>query len=135
MSPHFDPSLLSDNERNCIKDKILSRTDFQINPPHCLLWTMSCSGSGYPQMKIGKVFESRFGSKPVNPAHILYAFKNDIAIDDGTKEISHLCHNKMCLNVDHLSYELKIINLQRKHCVSIGGACIGHTGYANCIFN
>lgn len=45
--------------------------------------------------------------------------------------VSHLCHNKLCMNVVHLSYEPAMINNARKVCRG-SGECIGHRGYKRC---
>ena len=48
-------------------------------------------------------------------------------------ETSHLCHNKLCVNIDHLSLEPHSVNTQRRACVT-NGRCIGHGApYKNCI--
>ena len=44
---------------------------------------------------------------------------------DKTLECSHLCHNKMCINVKHLVLENKNENLSRKVCLR-RKACQGH---------
>lgn len=37
--------------------------------------------------------------------------------EDGNKlEISHLCHNSLCLNISHLVLEPHSINMERFHC-------------------
>ena len=50
-----------------------------------------------------------------------------------TKHISHLCHNKLCLNIEHLSYESATINNSRQLCRE-NGQCTGHGGHKHCIF-
>lgn len=54
-------------------------------------------------------------------------FKPDINMD-----VSHLCHNSLCLNVDHLSLEPKSVNKSRSKCLN-KEICSTHPGYANCI--
>ena len=46
-------------------------------------------------------------------------------------EASHLCHNKLCLSVHHLSLEPNWVNMQRGRCSQHG--CSGHPGYPNCV--
>ena len=48
--------------------------------------------------------------------------------------VSHLCHNKKCIKIQHLSLEPAGINLSRKACVS-GGRCLGHGDYPLCLLN
>ena len=53
-----------------------------------------------------------------------------------TQEISHLCNNKKCINIRHLSLEPHCVNMQRKSCHSTGPralrACKGHFPYNDC---
>ena len=45
--------------------------------------------------------------------------------------VSHLCHNKLCINVMHFSYETACVNNARKICRR-SGECTGHRGYRRC---
>ena len=45
--------------------------------------------------------------------------------------VSHLCHNKLCINVSHLSYESQKMNNQRQICRA-EGQCTGHRGKPKC---
>ena len=49
-------------------------------------------------------------------------------------EISHLCHNKNCIQIEHLQLEPKSVNMSRKMCVS-GRQCIGHGQYPPCLLH
>ena len=35
-------------------------------------------------------------------------------------DVSHVCHNTLCINIAHLALESHHINCSRKHCVDIG---------------
>ncbi len=48
-------------------------------------------------------------------------------------DASHLCHNKKCIRIDHISMEPTHINQSRKHC-SNEGRCFTHHGYLDCLF-
>ena len=47
-------------------------------------------------------------------------------------DVSHLCHNSLCVNVHHLSLEPHCINNARKFCRK-HKACQGHGEYGDCI--
>ena len=47
------------------------------------------------------------------------------------KDVSHLCHNTLCTNSDHLSLETHHINRTREICMN-RNLCTGHGGYENC---
>lgn len=54
--------------------------------------------------------------------------------DDGI-EVSHLCHNSLCVNPQHLSYEPHQVNTIRRACVN-AGRCTGHFGvYPACLLH
>ena len=64
-------------------------------------------------------------------SYVLHAgpIDNDVRV-----HVSHLCHNKACIDHTHLSLEPAATNAQRQLCVD-GKHCLGHVGYSNCIFN
>jgi len=45
--------------------------------------------------------------------------------------VSHICHNKLCLRSEHLSYETASVNNLRKVC-RLNGQCTGHRGFKRC---
>lgn len=49
-----------------------------------------------------------------------------------TFHVSHLCHSKLCIKYEHLSYETKNINEARNICKR-NGECTGHRSYKKCI--
>ena len=52
---------------------------------------------------------------------------------DGELEASHLCHNKTCVLIEHISYEPHTVNAGRKACV-LAGACLGgHGQFPHCL--
>lgn len=49
-------------------------------------------------------------------------------------DCSHLCHNSLCVNVNHLSMEPHFINNNRQHCLN-SNLCYGHVGFGNCLLD
>ena len=47
-------------------------------------------------------------------------------------QASHLCHEKTCINPEHLNLESAAINNRRKICAN-ENRCTGHPGYPDCI--
>ncbi|KAI8493175.1 hypothetical protein Bbelb_291790 [Branchiostoma belcheri] len=45
--------------------------------------------------------------------------------------VSHLCNEKFCVNLTHLSYEESVVNQLRKNCFSEGRCTGNHPGYTN----
>ena len=48
------------------------------------------------------------------------------------KHVSHLRHNKLCINTAHLSLEDQETNNQRRTCVT-AKHCLGHPGFKECL--
>ena len=49
-------------------------------------------------------------------------------------DASHLCHNKTCIVLEHISMEPRKINSQRRRCV-MEGQCLGHGVYPECMLH
>lgn len=93
----------------------------------CLLW------SGAQRNSYG-IWEIRFnGSKQKIPVHRLAYFLNHNCESlPSFLHVSHLCHNKLCIEVSHLSLEPPGINNNRQICKH-EGECHGHHGYQHCL--
>lgn len=64
---------------------------------------------------------------------LMYYLENDCHIHNISYHVSHLCHYKKCMNIQHLSLEPGEINVQRNSCRQ-SKTCCGHDGFKNCIF-
>jgi len=110
-----------------LQDRILSYSD---KVGDCLIWQKSISSNGYPQLKVTiKTWGSR--PVPVHRLHYMLHHKQHIAYDE-ENEISHLCHNPLCIEINHLSLEPHSINLERKEC-KITGSCRKHNNFPDCV--
>lgn len=49
-------------------------------------------------------------------------------------DCSHLCHNSLCVNTDHISVEPHYINNNRQYCLN-SGVCHGHLGFRECMLD
>ena len=133
---YFDPKILTDTQMDNITSKIAKFSQNNDNDA-CVLWTRSCNGSGYPQLRLGKELEKYFGDRCYNPGHILFSLHHNRILAEHGMEMLHLCHNKKCISIVHFSYEPKIINNNRKTCndkLVPEKKCFGHGTYPNCIF-
>lgn len=121
---HFFTSELSENE---IENFLLKLKCTNIQNEHCLLW------SGAQRNSYG-ILENRFrGNKIKIPVHRLaYFLKHNCEPLSPEMHVSHLCHNKLCINVEHLSLEPQAINNSRQICKN-EGECYGHHGFQNCL--
>ena len=139
-SKYFDPSQVTDGEKAELIKKIGEKCIIE-DKLGCHLWKLSINSSGYPQMKLGKTYSTRFSSKPYNPGHILLSISKNLKLNINGHEVSHLCHNKKCTNITHLSYEPKSVNSSRELCKFGKSYCIthevndlgGHRKFPNCL--
>ena len=94
---------------------------------HCNIWTGQQRG-GYG------ILEIRFrGNKIKLGVHrVKYFFHNNCEPMTKEQHVSHLCHNKLCVKIEHLSLEPASINNNRQICKN-EGECTGHYGYARCM--
>lgn len=92
----------------------------------CKLWRTE---SDYPKMRVkfpGKGEKTYYVHRLV----VMISLKVKILPDDF--EVSHLCHNKSCCNLEHLSLEPHYVNGKRMQCKT-QSKCQGHDEYPNCL--
>ena len=108
----------------------LKEKSSQVGP--CCLWNGPTDRDGYGVQRI----TVRAGCRLKFRVHRMSFFLLSPTFRplDPKHHVSHLCHNKLCLKLDHLSYEPAHINNARKVCQSTG-ECTGHRGYARCRLN
>ena len=94
----------------------------------CKIWQGSVLKSGYGKISV-KYPNGKWDS--ISPARLALMLKlNHITLPPGTRSTS-LCHNKLCVNPQHLSPEPNGIGNQRKNCF-VERRCTRHRGYEDC---
>lgn len=93
----------------------------------CHLWLATKNKDGYGILQ----FQFRGRRVKVKAHRLIFYMENNFPKMDG-KHVSHVCHEKACINTAHLSLETAAINNKRKICVS-NGECTGHYGHKRCI--
>lgn len=96
----------------------------------CVKWTGAKNSRGYGRIVVTKA-EGGDGSV-AGPHRLAYFLKSDLPYLQTHKHVSHLCNDKLCVNVAHLSYEESVVNQQRKNCFD-HDRCTGHPGYPKCL--
>jgi hypothetical protein len=123
-----------------ISDRLRNNTDTSYHPKGCHLWRGRPHVNGYGQMSVRWPLESK--STSVSPHRVAYILNYleyfpTFKIPREYGEISHICHNSMCVNINHLSLELHDINCARRDYCIRRMVCITHAGsgytYPNCI--
>jgi hypothetical protein len=93
----------------------------------CKIWSSQTDRDGYGILRI-----SHQSKRLQLYVHRLAHFRLDPSQKLIPKyHVSNSCHNKLCVNGVHLSYEPAMINNARKVCRG-RGECIGHRGYKRC---
>ena len=92
----------------------------------CIMWTGACSDSGYGRVR--NPFSKLNNQPTMYRIHrLVYLLQNIYKYNDlclpkcdvigHELDVSHICHNKLCVNIDHLILEAHFINCIRRQCV------------------
>ena len=95
---------------------------------HCIVY------NGPTQNGYGIIRKSIYGVRYQIYAHQVAAlhYNGLVEVPEGV-ECSHLCHNRLCINGKHISFEPHFINNQRNNCKS-EQRCVHHVNAPDCIF-
>lgn len=119
---------------HCFKVNLLVRISKKVglaNGRGCRLWE-GCVKSGG---RYGVIHYKYPGcTDTVSNVHrVVYMLEhNDFNLAPGL-EVSHLCHEPLCLTVQHLNAEPHSVNMSRAQCV-FRAKCTGHAPHPNCLF-
>lgn len=106
MDPYFELT----------RAKILAKSVNADNGLGCIMW----AGTKKPNSEYGVIKISPPGLKPivrgVHRAIFMCSIKNFNIPPE--MDISHICHNPLCVNIEHLTQELHIINMNRIECAN-----------------
>ena len=93
----------------------------------CILWTGFTNFNGYG------TYRTLYKGRRINlKVHRLAYFLATSAMLDKEMHVSHRCHNKTCINIEHLSYETQGTNNSRQICKNDGN-CYGHGRHPSCL--
>ena len=111
--------------RTCQINKYIKK---QITGGNCHIWKGQ-------QLTSYRIFEFRFRKHKIKLCvhRVKMYIHNGCRAIDTVQYVSHLCHNKLCVWIGHLSLETSQINNNRYICKH-KGECTGHYGFARCIF-
>ena len=92
----------------------------------CIYWNGCINKKGYGQFRFKDPRDPPAAGHRTRTAHrvALMVAKGDFDLPP-SQQASHLCNNKLCVNVEHLSLETNSINNARKTCFSLF-RCSGH---------
>lgn len=118
---------LTEVEIHKIKLNLLKKIQISADQ-ECHIWTGQRRNKGYGLCEI------RFRARKIKLTvhRLVYYIYNGCVFIPSHLHVSHICHNKLCVRLEHLSLEPPNINNKRQVCKN-EGLCTGHHGYANCI--
>lgn len=99
----------------------------------CIIWQGATKGSipgNYGVMNITFLD----GKRSVMHTHRIRMSIEKRTIIDKQYDVSHLCHNRQCVNIEHLSEEPHYVNNNRQHCKALG-ECTEHHPYPKCMLD
>ena len=95
----------------------------------CTIWVGAKDIYGYGKKKVTWPDGSKTVCKVHRLAFMVYYNTSNLPTVDSFGEqldISHLCHNKLCINPLHLTIEKHSINMSRNHCWKAGVCSMAH---------
>ncbi|MBV2113355.1 MAG: hypothetical protein KUF82_20580 [Candidatus Thiodiazotropha sp. (ex Ctena orbiculata)] len=97
----------------------------------CVLWARKMQKTGYGAVKYKCPVTGQWKCTTAHRLSFMVATRH---LDIGDKDVSHLCHNALCIRADHLSAEPHDLNCERVKCVN-RGKCQGHGEYPLCLLH
>ena len=117
--------------------RILAKTEKNVGQHACIVWQGATTNKNKNPV-YGKV-RNPFNTGPTQTQvhRLLYMAQNRLEELQHTgrggekMEVSHLCHNSLCVNIDHLVFESHEKNMERVHCKRQGSCTRNHM--PNCL--
>ena len=126
--------------------KLMDKTDLRPDYPNGLLWTGATYDRRYGKWRnplISLLEDNEHQPRFMRTHRLVYLLSNieqfpDYRLPQTDKhddrlDVSHLCHNTLCIKLDHLVLEKHIVNNSRKVCKHLG-TC-NHTHKPACLLN
>ena len=117
---------LSEDERNRLSKQF---NKYIVKIGDCHLWQGRLDKIGYGQIRL------MFRGKRLNlKAHrvVFTISQPDIFLQSANYDVSHICFNRNCVKIHHLSLEPHKVNNKRLICKN-DGVCYGHYGFSDCL--
>ena len=111
-----------------LTQQLHSNTSVNYNDKHCDLWLGARTSNGLYGRK--QVTFPDGARKIMRVSRVIFMIQHRSLVipqfnEEGeVLEMSHLCHNTLCVNPEHLVLETKALNCDRKHCKD-QGLCTG----------
>lgn len=97
----------------------------------CILYLGRTKKTGYG------IIDFKYPGKRFVPVHVhrlrYMIEQKSLHLNPPENHVSHLCHNRICVNIQHLSFEPPSINNSRQNCYSEKRCKQDHFPYPDCI--
>lgn len=129
-APDLTQNTMSDSFANEILKKIENKSRQSENS--CILYTGRIKKTGYGMIDVR--FPGMDRHIPMHVHRVRYMIHiRTFKLTPSEFHVSHLCHNRICINVSHFSFEPAHVNNSRQNCFS-EKRCTKHCPYPDCIF-
>lgn len=117
-------------------NQVLQEKSENVGHKGCRIWRFATTGT--PHLRYGMLrvrFPNQAKSKPTFVHRLKYIlFSRNFNLNRAF-HVSHTCHESLCINIEHLSYEPQYVNNNRQNCKNENPPyCKGHGPYKMCIF-
>lgn len=119
-------SVITAAEKQMFIEKL---SNFTVSSDRCKTWVGTINKDGYGVIRL--MFRNH--RRRVTVHRLQYFLQNNCMPLSPQLHVSHICHNRLCVKIQHLSLEPCKVNSDRKRC-NLDKACTGHRGFANCVF-
>ena len=103
--------------------KLAAKSTKSANNGQCIIWTGATRNCGARYGVLCCKIDDEWKTLYVHRLSFMFSRNWDLQeMDQPNMDTSHLCHNSLCVNAAHLSYEPHNVNRNRSTSVSVGRA-------------
>lgn len=126
------PKPYIDKQRTNIEFK-LSQESYAVRSRGCLVWKRCRDPKKYPSVTWTHPNTALTHRRSTFGLHTVIFFIFTGKVTSPGQDISHLCGNRHCVEIQHLSLESHALNVKRTDC-HFKGHCLGHENAEDCLF-
>lgn len=113
-----------------IANSLAKKSLLSVNSLHCVEWLGCADKYGYGTKRVTWPDKTVSLERVHRLSYMLYKslLRHEVPHHNGNAvlEVSHLCHNKLCIKPEHLVLESHETNCERKACFMLGTCCRVH---------
>lgn len=125
---------MMDDIFNHLRNKLEAKTERVGGLGDCVLWKGGVGSNGYGFIRVSWPEEGSKVERVHRVALMVEMRLTRSQFPGANLEVSHLCHEKLCVNPMHLSLEPHATNQERIHCMQQGVCSGAHHPHPRCIF-